>query len=180
MRIISGSRKGHKLFEFNGMSIRPTTDRVKEAIFNLIQSYFPCNIVLDLFSGTGALAFEAISRGARHAVCIDKDIRSLEVVRKNAQALRFHECTEIIHMDAENYLQRTEKKFDVVFLDPPYNNGYISPILSMLVQYHLLSENGIIVLESDKTDEPTEIEGLTVLKQRKYGRTYITIYHGGE
>jgi 16S rRNA (guanine(966)-N(2))-methyltransferase RsmD len=180
MRIISGVRKGHKLFEFNGMSIRPTTDRVKEAIFNLIQEYFPCGEVLDLFCGTGALAFEAVSRGACGAVCIDKDYRSLEVIRKNAAALGFEQNSEIIRADAEDYISRTEKSFDIIFLDPPYNKGYILPVLSLIAERGILSENGIVVLESDNTDERGSAEGLSILKQRRYGRTYVTIYRKGE
>lgn len=180
MRVISGSRKGHKLFDFTGMSIRPTTDRVKEAIFNLIQPYFPCNEVLDLFCGTGALAFEALSRGAQHAVCVDKDVHSLAITRKNAQALRFVEQTDIISACAEAYLENTDKRFDVIFLDPPYNKGYIMPVISMIMQNNILSDNGIIVLESDNTDAHDDVDGLLIQKQRRYGRTYITIYHRGE
>lgn len=180
MRIISGVRKGHKLFEFDGMSIRPTTDRVKEAIFNLIQEYFPCGEVLDLFCGTGALAFEAISRGASGAVCIDKDPRSLTVIKKNADALEFVGNAEIIRADAEDYLNHTNKSFDIIFLDPPYNKGYILPVLSIIAERGILSPNGIIVLESDNTDEHEAVAGLSILKQRRYGRTYVTIYRKGE
>lgn len=178
LRIISGTRRGRKLFEFDGMDIRPTTDRVRESLFNLIQDYIAEARVLDLFGGSGALSFEALSRGAKSVVICDIDKRSLELIKKNAVALRFEDKVTVVAQAAEQYTKGTREKFDVIFLDPPYNKGYISPILSAITQGDILSDNGIIVLESDNTDEHGEVYGLDILKQRKYGRTYITIYKG--
>lgn len=178
MRIIAGNRKGHKLMEFDGMKVRPTTDRVKESMFNLIQDYIAGGIILDLFAGTGALTFEALSRGACRAVCTDIDINSIKIIKKNAEALNFDNL-KIVNMDAVNYIKSSQDKFSVIFLDPPYNKGFIKPIIKDILEYSLLDDDGIIVLESDSMDEHNEVSGLEIIKQRKYGRTYITVYQRG-
>lgn len=176
MRIISGEHRGRKLLDFEGQAIRPTTDRVKEAMFNLIQEYIPEASVLDLFGGSGALSLEALSRGAKKAICIDKDKRAADIIRKNTQTLNYTDKCEILNTDSMEYLKRCGQQFDIVFLDPPYNKGFIEPILASLIRYDIPGEEGIVVLESDDTDFCRETEGLTILKQRKYGRTYITVY----
>ena len=160
MRIISGIRRGHKLFEFEGDDVRPTTDRVKESVFNIIQTFIPDAVCLDMFAGSGALSFEAISRGAKKAVCLDKDKRSIDIIKKNADSLDFSDYCEII----------------VIFLDPPYNKNFIEPVLEGIVKNNLLNEDGIVVLESDGTDFHDDFDGLEMYRQRKYGRTYITVY----
>ena len=176
MRIISGTRRGHKLLEFDGGDVRPTTDRVKEAVFNLIQGFIADAVCLDMFAGSGALSFEAISRGAKKAVIIDKDRRSIDIIRKNADALAFTEKCDIINASCFDYLKTARGKFDIIFLDPPYNKGFIEPALKAVTDGDFLAEDGIIVLESDNTDFRAETEALCAYKQRKYGRTYITVY----
>lgn len=176
MRIISGMRRGHKLLEFEGDDIRPTTDRVKESIFNIIQTFVPDAVCLDMFAGSGALSFEAVSRGAAKAVCIDKDKRSIDIIRKNVEALRFSDFCEILNMSCYEYAEQTKEKFDIVFLDPPYNKNLIEPSLDAIIKNDLLSDDGIIVLESDDTDFNGEFNGLEIYRKKKYGRTYITVY----
>lgn len=178
MRIISGSRRGHKLFEFEGMKIRPTTDRVKESLFNLIQDYVDESSVLDAFAGSGALSFEALSRGAKKCVALDIDSDSISLIKKNAEALKFSDI-EIIQKDANDFLSQTNEEFSLIFLDPPYNKGFIEPIIDKIVSRNILSSDGIIVLESDQSDMHCEFSGLSILKQKRYGRTYITIYQRG-
>lgn len=180
MRIISGSRRGHKLLEFSGQDVRPTTDRVKESVFNIIQGFVPDARVLDMFCGSGALSFEALSRGAADAVCLDIDARSIDIIRKNAVALKFEDKCEILNISCFDYIGRNKRKFDIIFLDPPYNKGFIEPVLEMIVKENVLSDDGIVMLESDSTDFHSEIEGLTVYRQRRYGRTYITVYKRDE
>lgn len=180
MRIIAGTKRGHKLAEFVGKDIRPTTDRVRESVFNLIQEYVRGGAVLDLFSGSGALSFEALSRGADNAICVDADERSCRVCSENAEMLGFSERVEIINTDAERFIKKTDKKFDIIFLDPPYNKGFVVPIVSEVSKRELLREDGIVVLESDSTDDHGEIDGLSIIKQRKYGRTFVTIYQRGD
>lgn len=176
MRIISGTRRGQKLIEFEGMDIRPTTDRVRESVFNLIQEFVYGAKVLDLFSGSGALSFEALSRGAESAVCVDIDKRSLEVISENAKKLRFSENVTIVNDSAENFIRKRNDKFDIIFLDPPYNKGFIKPVIEKILEQKILEDDGVIVLESDSVDEHGEMEGFSIIKQRKYGRTFVTVY----
>ena len=133
-----------------------------------------------MFSGSGALGFEAISRGAVSAVCLDNDRRSADIIRQNAQALSYTNRCEIINCSCFDYIKRTDARFDIIFLDPPYNKGYILPAIEGIVKGRILSEDGIIVLESDGTDFHSDIDGLCIYRQRKYGRTYITIYQYGK
>lgn len=176
MRVISGSRRGKKLIGFEGEKIRPTTDRVKESIFNIIAQYVPSAVTLDLFGGTGALSCEALSRGAKRAVIVDSSDESLAVIRKNIKMLDFEDRCSIIKADAFGYLDSINESFDVIFLDPPYNKGFIEPVLEKIAQCGILAKDGIIMLESDTTDMHEDIDGLVIDRQRKYGRTYITIY----
>ena len=180
MRIISGSRRGHKLHEFEGYDVRPTTDRVKEAIFNLIQEYVPSSNVLDMFAGSGALSFEALSRGALYAVLVDSDSKSIELIKKNIHELKFEDICEVKEISCFSYAKTCGKKFDIIFLDPPYNKGLIEPALEAISVNGLLSESGIVLLESDNTDFKNEFPGLELIKQRRYGRTFVTIYKGAE
>ena len=178
MRIIAGSKRGHKLFDFSGQDIRPTTDRVKESMFNLIQEFIPDALVLDLFGGSGALTFEAMSRGAKSGTIVDIDKNSIAVINKNFAALGFLDI-KVLNCDALNFIKTTQDKFSVIFLDPPYNKGFIAPIIYGIIEKDLLLKDGIIVLESDFSDEHSEFLGLSILKQRKYGRSYVTVYKKG-
>ena len=184
MRIISGSRRGHKLLEFDGRDVRPTTDRVKESVFNIIQGFVPDARVLDMFCGSGALSFEALSRGAAEAVCLDVDAKSIDIIRRNAKALRFDDLCEIKNISCMYYIGRScgadKKQFDIIFLDPPYNKGLIEPALKAIIENDTLSDDGIIMLESDDTDFHGECSGLEIYRQRRYGRTYITVYKKDE
>lgn len=180
MRIIAGTRRGLKLFEFEGADVRPTTDRVRESMFNLIQDFVRDSVVLDLFGGSGALSLEALSRGADRAVVTDIDARSVGLIRRNAEKAGFLDRMEILNESAASYLNRTAQKFHVVFLDPPYNQGLIRPTLELISKRDILAEEGIAVLERDSGDESGDIMGLAVLKQKKYGRSCITIYHRGD
>lgn len=178
MRIIAGSKRGYKLFDFSGQDIRPTTDRVKESMFNLIQEFIPDAWVLDLFGGSGALTCEAISRGAESGTIVDIDKNSIAVINKNINALGFTNV-KVLNCDAAGFIKSTKDKFSVIFLDPPYNRGFIGPIIEGIVENNLLTDDGIIVLESDFSDEHSEFSGLSILKQRKYGRSFVTVYEKG-
>ena len=176
MRIIAGSRRGHKLFDFEGMDIRPTTDRVRESMFNLIMPFIADAKVLDLFGGSGALSLEALSRGAKSAVICDSSSASCELIKKNISALKFDSEAFTVQMTAQQYVLGAKESFDLIFLDPPYNKGFIEPIITALTENNVIAPGGIVVLESDNTDEHGKFERLEILKQRKYGRTYITVY----
>ncbi len=176
MRIIAGEHRGRKLADFEGRNIRPTTDRVKESVFNLIQEYISEAGVLDMFGGSGALFLEALSRGAAHAVCIEKDRRAADIIRKNIDTLGYGGKCELITGDSLGYIGRCGRSFDIIFLDPPYNKGFAEPSLKTIAENGLLTDRGIAVLESDDTDFFGEVRGLEIIKQRKYGRTHITVY----
>ena len=176
MRIISGSKRGRKLVSIDGDSIRPTTDRVKESLFNLIQDYVPDANVLDLFGGTGALSLEAVSRGAERATIVDADRKSIEVINKNIELTGFSEHCDVVYERAEAFIENASQRFDIIFLDPPYNKGLVVPVLDSVSDKGLLNDDGIAVLESDFSDDHGNISGLEIIKQKKYGRTYITVY----
>ena len=176
MRIIAGERRGLKLTEFAGSDVRPTTDRVREAMFGIIGNYIPDAAVLDLFSGSGALSLEALSRGAARAVCVDNDARSAAVIKKNAEHAGYAGKCEIINRSCFDFLGETDKRFDIIFLDPPYNKGFIEPVLDAIRKTGVLNSGGIIVLESDFTDFHGEADGFSIYRQRKYGRTCVTVY----
>lgn len=176
MRIISGIRRGAVLYCLDGSSIRPTADKVKEAVFSMIAEYLPGASVLDLFAGSGALSFEALSRGAENAVLTDSDKKSVAVIEKNRAKLGFEYCAKIINTDAFSYLRSHNEAFDIIFLDPPYNKGLIEPVLTLIEKRQALKSGGIIVLESDDTDFCGAFGDFSLLRQKRYGRTHITIY----
>jgi len=166
--------------EFEGMDIRPTTDRVRESMFNLISDFVSEACVLDLFGGSGTLSLEALSRGAKSAVICDIDKRSLKLISQNAQKLRFLDEVDIKEIGAEQFLKQNKESFDIIFLDPPYNRGFVAPIMEGIISSGALRKGGIAVLESDFSDEHGEFDGVQIIKQRKYGRSYVTVYQRGE
>lgn len=176
MRVISGIRRGAKLITRDDDGVRPTTDRVKESMFNLIQEFLPFGSVLDLFAGSGALGIEALSRGAAECVFVDSSAESLDIVRKNSDNLKFSQNAEFILSDAVSYLKKCDKQFDLIFLDPPYNKGFIAPVMELLYENNLLSEDGVVVAESDNTDALPDFSGFEIHKKKKYGRTFVTLY----
>ncbi len=176
MRIIAGVRRGLKLFDFEGDSIRPTTDRVRENIFNIISPYVTDADVLDMFAGTGAFSIEAISRGARSAVLCELSEKSSWLARKNLLKADFEDKCKVEIGDSIDYLQKAGKKFDIIFLDPPYNTGLLKRALEKIAESDVLLDCGIVVAECDDTEIPGKIDMLELLKEKKYGRTHILIY----
>lgn len=152
MRIIAGERRGLKLDAVEGLSTRPTADRVKEGLFNTIQmDITPESKVLDVFAGTGNLGLEALSRGAKHVTFIEKDPKALKVLKSNIKKCRFEERCRVIEGDALKVLARLKgQDFDLIFLDPPYHENLYSKVFSAISQYQLLSECGILISEHAK------------------------------
>lgn len=175
MRVISGIRKGHKLKAPDGLQTRPTTDRVKESVFNLIQLFFPANQVLDLFAGSGAMGIEALSRGARHAVFVEKNHHTFQLLKDNLQATRLAEFADLKNTDALRYLACTNEKFDLIFLDPPYNLGLLQPTAEQIACRKLLTTNGIIIAETEVGGEMFTHPAFSLRKQAKYGKTLISV-----
>ena len=175
MRIISGQARGRKLLAPEGLDTRPTTDRVKESMFNLIIPYIPADTVLDLFGGSGALGIEALSRGCKSCVFIESNKAAVGVIKKNLELSRQDSKAEVITLDAFTYLNRTSTKFDIIFLDPPYNKGLLAKAVELISTLDLLSENGIIVAESEVGGEEPPNGYFEVLKRTKYGKTTVFV-----
>jgi 16S rRNA (guanine(966)-N(2))-methyltransferase RsmD len=176
MRVISGSARGKKLLPPKGADIRPTGDKVKGAVFNIIQAHINGARALDLFSGTGQLGIEALSRGAASCVFVDSSAASVELTRKNIEAARLTERAEILRADALGYIKRAGK-FDIVFLDPPYDGELLNSALANIFEFDILAEYAIIVCES-RAEYMTPDAGAPYKKLREYtyGSVKITIY----
>ncbi len=175
MRIISGKSRGLKLLAPAGLDTRPTTDRVKESMFNLIMPFTPTENVLDLFAGSGALGIEALSRGSLRCTFVEADRMALSVLKKNIELSRNEASSEIIQSDSFLYLERTSSKFDLIFLDPPYNKGFLTKAIDSICKKNLLSENGIIVAESEAGGETPPDGSFDILKSAKYGKTTVFV-----
>ncbi|WP_242847987.1 16S rRNA (guanine(966)-N(2))-methyltransferase RsmD [Inediibacterium massiliense] len=178
--MIAGSAKGMKLKAPKGQNTRPTTDRVKESLFSMIHSYLVDSFVLDLFSGTGSLGIEALSRGAEAAYFVDNNKMSIQVIKDNIEHTGYKEISNVFFSDVGKMIKefgQKEKKFDVIFMDPPYLKDFIIPCIEDISIHKILKEEGIIVVEHDIEDLlPDQIQNLTKLKEKKYGNTLITIY----
>lgn len=176
MRVIAGSKRGMKLNGFEGNSIRPTTDRVKENIFNIISGYLLGACVADLFSGTGAMAIEAISRGAKQAVLCDVSEKSLKIINSNILKTGVGSIATVIKKDALSFLKSNTQKFDIIFLDPPYNKGLGQKAINLIGETGALSNDGIVVLERAADENVAKTDSLKLSIQKKYGSTCIDIY----
>ena len=171
MRIISGKYRGKKLKEFELNTTRPTTDRVKESVFNLIQFDVVDAVVLDLFSGTGSLGIEAISRGARKTYLVDKNIEAIKIIKDNLKGIDGNYIVE--NNDYINFLNNVNEKFDIVLLDPPYQTDYGTNAIEMLIKNNLLKPNAIIIFETSYDKKIDLIlEGFDV-KKKKYGTVAV-------
>lgn len=182
MRIISGQTRGKKLVEFAGAQVRPTADRVREALFSILTSRLGslhgCN-VLDLFAGTGALALEALSRGAQSAILIESHPESIKIIQTNIDGCRMHDCARVLRGELPAALSFAIKSgpFDLIFLDPPYAQGLAQATLTNIAALELLSDKGIIVVETAKGEIlPEQIGDLLRTDQRHYGVSAITTY----
>ncbi len=154
MRIISGKYKGHHLVSFKGDHLRPTTDRVKEALFNKIQFELEGAIVLDLFSGTGNLGLEAISRGAEKVVFVDENPKSIEILKKNIEKLKVEKSSyEIVTLDAFRFLKKsTDRKFNFIFIDPPFTQKMAHDVMEALDKTSIYTPETFISIESQKKE----------------------------
>lgn len=180
MRVITGSAKGRKLKSPPGMTTRPTTDRVKEALFNILGHNVVNSDFLDLFAGTGAIGIEALSRGANSAVFIEKDPRSFQILTENIKLTGFTDQAQTYRQDVLRALElivEKGKKFNIVFADPPYLNNFETKILNFIDQNNILQTNGIIIIERSKKDIlPDKVGKLSLFREEKYGDTVLSFY----
>lgn len=177
MRVITGTARGIQLKTPEGMVTRPTTDRVKEAMFSIIHFDIPGARVLDLFGGTGQLGIEAISRGAKHAVFVDAGEPACRLIKENLKKTKLEGQGRVIRSDYLEFLSRCRESFDIILLDPPYAEVFLENALKKITEIDILAENGIIVTERPLGKElPWEFAGFDRSKDYKYGNTLVTIY----
>jgi 16S rRNA (guanine(966)-N(2))-methyltransferase RsmD len=173
MRVITGTARGRKLGEPKNMDIRPTTDKVKESIFNIIQFDIEGRRVLDLFAGTGQLGIEALSRGAKSAVFVDASNEAVKIVRANLAHCGL--TGEVVRDDAVAFLSRCGK-FDLVFLDPPYQSGLMEAVLRKIIQFDILADGGIIVCETSTDVALPALSAPYYLgREYHYGKVKLTV-----
>ena len=150
MRIISGKARGTKLYTLDGTATRPTLDRVKESLFNIIQNDIEDSTVLDLFSGSGAIGLEFLSRGAKRAVLCDSSKDAIKIIKQNVQKTHFEEKVEVYNMEFTKLVERLQnQKFDIIYIDPPYATDFIKISLEKIIEYELVNENTKIIVETD-------------------------------
>lgn len=185
MRVISGTARGKKLNSLEGLATRPTLDRVKEAIFNILQFNLKDASVLDLFSGSGALAIEALSRGSKEAVLCDSSFKAVQIINKNLEETKLKDKAKVINSDyieALNKLAKENQKFDIIFLDPPYKSDFALNSIEKILNLDLLKDDGIIIVETDdknKIDEIKRNTKLEVYDERKYGIALVIFIRKG-
>ncbi len=175
MRVITGTARGRKLATLEGDNVRPTPDRVKEALFSIIQFHIEGRRVLDLFAGSGQLGIEALSRGARQAVFVDTSKESVAVVQGNLEHTGFSENAQVKHMDFSAFLLQNAELFDLAFLDPPYRTGLLQRALPMVAL--AMNKGGLIICENPGEEEIPESAG-DFIKTRsyRYGKIVLTLY----
>ena len=177
MRVIAGKVRGISLKTPDGMLTRPTADRVKEALFSIIQFDLPGAKVLDLFGGTGQLGIEALSRGASSAVFVDEREEACKLIRENLKRTRFEENARVIRSDYLQFLKKCNDFYDIILLDPPYAEVFLENSLKMITEIDILQSGGIIVTERPVEKEfSLDIPGYNRSRDYKYGRTILTIY----
>lgn len=179
MRVISGTARGMRLTTLEGLDVRPTTDKVKESLFNIIQFDIEGRRVLDLFAGSGQLGIEALSRGAEHATFVDRSPKSVAVVRKNLEHTKLAPLATVRQEEAKTFLLKTRDTFDLAFLDPPYGQGLIGTVLPELVGH--MSDYGIILCETSRDETlPESVGDFYAAKTYRYGKIQLTLYRKKE
>ncbi len=184
MRVISGTARGKKLVSLEGLNTRPTLDRVKEALFNIIQFNIADKNVLDLFAGSGAIGIEAISRGAKSATFCDNSIDAIKIIQTNIKNTRSTDKAIVLHKDyslALKDLAKKGNKFDIIYLDPPYKTDFANKAIEEIIKLDILSKEGIIILETDDTkkEEAIKSKNIQIFDKRKYGRAILIFIRKG-
>ena len=177
MRIISGKARGTKLYTLEGTNTRPTLDRVKESIFNIIQNEIENAIVLDLFAGSGAIGLECLSRGAKKAILCDKSKEAVEIIKRNIEKTHMEGLTQVINNDFETCLEKLKKEqFDIIYIDPPYATDYIFKSLKKIKEIGITKKESRIIIETDDEQRILKEIGsleIKIVDKRKYGRATI-------
>ncbi len=179
MRVITGTARGRKLEQLEGNDVRPTTERVKEAVFSIIQFNIEGRKFLDLFAGSGQMGIEALSRGASRAVFVDSSKDSIDIIKRNLQTTKLEECSRVFRTDSISYLKSCRETFDLVFLDPPYESGLLETAIQNIEK--VMNKGGTVICESPvKQDLPEGFGEFVKLKEYRYGKIKITTYCHGD
>ena len=179
MRVIAGDKKGRRLATPEGLETRPTTDKVKEALFSIIQFDLPGASFLDLFAGSGQIGIEALSRGAERAVFVDSGKKACSVIKENLTAVEYVRKSEVHQKNVEDYLSLCGEKFDIVFMDPPYEMGLIRPVFEKVVLN--CRDDAIIICEIPLNEELfEEIGGFELRRRYRYGKTELALFRKKE
>ena len=177
MRVISGTARGRRLKELPGMDTRPTTDKVKESLFNIVQFDIEGRSVLDLFGGTGQLGIEALSRGAARCTFVDMSRQAAAVIQENVKTVGFDHLSTVHQGDAAAFLAGCREKFDLIFLDPPYQSGLLERCIHEITKFDILAEHGIMICESAvETQLPEAAAPYEKGREYRYGKIKLTVY----
>ena len=175
MRVITGSARGRKLETPPGTDVRPTTDKVKEAVFSAIQFDIEGRSFLDLFAGSGQMGIEALSRGAKYATFVDKSRKSVDIIRKNLNNAGFYHKAKVFHADSISFIDTITDLYDIVYLDPPYNTGLMQKVLPEIVEK--VKRTGVIIAENEENEQILQKYGEFMLdRQKHYGKIKVTMY----
>ena len=184
LKIITGKAKGIRLKTLEGDATRPTSERVKEAVFSMLMGDIEDRVVLDLFSGSGQMSLEALSRGASRAVMVDKSNDAIKVITENSKKTKLDGLCDIRRDDCLAFLQKNRMKFDLIFVDPPYASGLYRPIFKALLQTQALKPTTLIICESGEEqvfgDDAELASSFSIVKQSRYSKTFITIFSVNE
>lgn len=179
MRVITGTARGRRLKTLEGRDVRPTTDRVKEALFSIIQFEVEGSTVLDMFAGSGQLGIEALSRGASKAVFVDLDKRAVSVIQENLEHTGLADRAEVYNADSLMFVRNRGERFDIALLDPPYGTGVLQRALEAAAG--CVRENGVIICELPEKEElPQTIGNFELRRRYRYGKTELAVYRGGK
>lgn len=176
MRIISGKARGTKLYTLEGNITRPTLDRVKESVFNIIQNNIIESVFVDLFSGSGAIGLEAASRGAKKVILCEKDKNAANIIKKNIEKTHLNENTILYNMNYEKMIEKLNEKIDIIYIDPPYKTDLAYESLKKMIELELITNDTLIIVETDEEEriikQMNELE-IEIINKRKYGRVYL-------
>jgi 16S rRNA (guanine966-N2)-methyltransferase len=184
LRVIAGEYRGRRLDRIEGMDIRPTTDKVKESLFNIICDIVADSRFLDLFGGTGGIGIEALSRGAKNVVFIDSNAKSIKVLKGNLERLNIKDNVEVFNTDYSTAISKLHKygrEFDIIFADPPYSVGLAQDALKEIEKHNILAQTGRVIVEHDTKDEmPASVGRLNLYRSKQYGNTTLSFYNYSE
>ena len=177
LRVVGGIAKGRRLKALMGLNIRPTSDKVKESIFNILGDKIIDAVFLDLCAGTGGIGIEALSRGAKETVLVENNQKAAKLIKENLLLCNLEKDSKVVCNDAVRFLEDSDKRFDIIFFDPPYKSDLFEKAMAVFDRKELLNNNGILIIEhNSKTVLPEETNSLILLKKYKYGDTTLSLY----